>query len=258
MFNIDDLLKPKYPTIKIRRKETTTELLGQKPEDVKYLIVDCDNKAVDLSLLRDYPNVETLYIDGDFANVDDISSLKSLNRLIIRLTSDISLEKLSIPGLKSLSLYRHLNEGFEGLISEKLEYLEIMEMRKLNDLSFIEKAIGLKKLYLMSLPAVEKFPDFGKMPDLYGLKVYELHKLNDVESLTRSNIKYLALTISADKLTGTKLADVLLRMEKLEGADMSLDRSSVRRETVLENALKKVGKAELLNIDMGMANWKLL
>lgn len=257
MLRIDDLPKPKYPTINIRRKETTTELLGQKPEDVKYLIVDVD-KAADLSLLADYPNVEALLVSGDLANVDDISQLKKLSFLSLDLPAVVDLSNIHAPGLKRLSLYRQLNEGFEGLISEKLEYLEIKEMRKLNDLLFIEKAIGLKKLYLMSLPAVEKFPDFGKLPNLYGLKVYELHKLNDIESLTRSNIKYLALTISADKLTGTKLADVLLRMEKLEGADMGLDRSSVRRETVLENALKKAGRAELLNMDMGWENWKLL
>lgn len=174
------------------------------------------------------------------------------------LSSDADLSGVCVPELKSLTVYHRINNGFTELLTDKLEYLALLEMRKLADLSFIEKAAGLKKLYLMSLPAVEKLPDFGKMPNLYGLKVYELHKLNDIESLTRSNIKYLALTLAADKLTGTKLADVLLRMEKLEGADMSLDRSSVRRETVLENALKKVGKAELLNIDMGMANWKLL
>ena len=252
MLRIDDVLKPKFPSIWISRKETTAELLGQKPEDVTYLIVYVD-KAADLSLLADYPKVETLILSGDPANVDGISQLKKLSFLSLDFPAAVDLSNIHAPGLKSLTLYRHLNEGFEGLISEKLEYLEIKEMRKLNDLSFVEKAAGLKKLYLCSLPAVEKLPDLGKMPNLYGLKVYELHKLNDIESLTRSNIKYLALTISADKLTGTKLADVLLRMEKLEGADMGLDRSSVRRETVLENALKKAGKAKLLNIDMGLS-----
>ncbi len=245
-------------TIKIDKKETTVDLGGLSPEKVTELRVYSDDKKADLSMLGGFPNVRSLFVNGDFANVDGISQLKELTALTLRIPAAVDISGVRAPKLKSLSAYQQINEGFFGLLTENIEYLELMEMRKLADLSFVEREAGLKKLYLMSLPAVEKLPDFGKMPNLYGLKVYELHKLNDIESLTRSNIKYLALTISADKLTGTKLADVLLRMEKLEGADMSLDRSSVRRETVLENALKKVGKAELLNIDMGMANWRLL
>lgn len=246
------------PTITIDKKETITDLCGLSPDKVKSLRVYSKNKNADLDFLIDYPNDRELFVNGDFSNVDGISQLKELSQLTLGIPAAVDLSGVQAPKLKSLSLSGQLNEGFEGLISEKLEYLEIMEMRKLDDLSFVEKAAGLKKLYLMSLPAVEKLPDFGKMPQLYGLKVYELHKLNDIEILTRSNIKYLALTISADKLTGTKIADVLLRMKKLEGAEMILDRSGSRRESVLENAMKKAGREELLNMDMSMANWKKL
>lgn len=246
------------PTITIDKKETVADLCGITPDKVTDLRVYSKNKSADLEFLIDYPNVRELFAGGEFANVDGISQLNELTRLALNLPEAVDLSGVRAPGLTSLSLYNQLNEGFEGLISDKLEYLEIMEMRKLSDLSFIEKAAGLKKLYLMSLPDVEKLPDFGKMPQLYGLKVYELHKLNDIERLVRSNIKYLALSISADKLTGTKIADVLLRMEKLEGAEMILDRSGSRRETVLENQLKKAGREELLNMDMSMANWKKL
>lgn len=256
--DISSLPKPVNPTIWIGKKETASDLLGAKPGGVKYLCVYSDNKKADLGFLKEYPNVETLFINGDFASVDGISELKRLNRLILVLSSDADLSGVCVPELKSLTVYHRINNGFTELLTDKLEYLALLEMRKLADLSFIEKAAGLKKLYLMSLPAVEKLPDFGKMPDLYGLKVYELHKLNDVESLTRSNIKYLALTLAADKLSGTKIADVLLRMEKLEGADILLDRSGTGRVKVLENQLKKAGRSELLNMDMSMARWKLL
>lgn len=128
-------------------------------------------------------------------------------------------------------------------------------MRKLADLSFLKQATGLKKLYLMSLPAVEALPNFGKLPNLYGLRLYELHKLNDLEGLTRSNIRFLSVFLSADKLSGTKLADVLLRMEHLEGAYMRLDRSSDRRCNVLENQLKKSGKEQLLDVSCDMDEW---
>ena len=215
-------MMPQKPEIKIGRKETVVELLGAKPEDVKDLAVYSSNKAADLSCLADYPNIETLFVNGDFASIDDISSLKALKSLTIRMTSDTSFNNLYIPGLKKLSVYNKLCEGFEGLLTESPEYLELMDIRKLSDVSFVEGLTGLKKLYLMSLPAVEKLPDLGKMPNLYGLKIYELHKLNDIESLTRSGVRFLSMSLAADKLSGTKLADVLLRMEKLERASMLL------------------------------------
>lgn len=243
---ISDLLKPHNPTIKIGKKETTTDLLGTKPENVKYLCVYANNKQADLDFLKEYPNVETLFVNGDLANVDGISELKRLSRLILLLPAEIDLSRVKVPTLKSLSVYKQINPGFSALLTDKIEYLELMDMRKLSDLSFVEQIMGLKKLYLMSLPAVEVLPDFGKMPNLYGLKIYELHKLNDIESLTRSAIRYLGLTLAADKLSGTKIADVLLRMESLERFSGSLDRS-YKRDNVLDNRLKKAGKSDIWN-----------
>lgn len=244
--DINERLKPKNPTIKIGRNGTDVELLGKKPEGVKILIVYGYTKSAELSLLKDYPNVEKLILNGDFANVDDISSLKSLNWLSLYPDSNITLKNLRIPGLKSLSLNEKLCEGYEGLLTESLEYLELVGIRKLSELSFVEELTGLKKLYLNALSAVEKLPDFGKMPNLYGLKIYELHKLNDIESLARSAIRYLDLTLAADKLSGTKIADVLLRMERLERFSGTLDRS-YKRDDVLENRLEKAGKSDIWN-----------
>ncbi len=55
---------PQKPEIKIGKKETTVELLGAKPEEVTDLAVYSSNKAADLSLLADYPNVATLFLNG--------------------------------------------------------------------------------------------------------------------------------------------------------------------------------------------------
>lgn len=209
---------PKNPTIKIDKDGINAELLGQAPNEVKKLFVYSCVKSAELSLLADYPNVEKLTLIGEFANVDDVSSLKSL--------------------------------------AVKLEYLGLEDMRKLSEISFVEELKGLKKLYLKSLPAIEKLPDFGKMPSLYGLKIYELHKLNDIESLARSSIRYLDLTLAADKLSGTKIADVLLRMERLERFSGKLDRSH-KRDDVLENKLIKSGKSDILNY-FDMDEWLTL
>lgn len=243
---LNNFFKPQNPTITIGNKETAVDFLGQAPEDVKVLSVNSNNKTADLSLLADYPNIEKLFLNGDFANVDGVSELKRLNWLVLVLSASVDLSGVRAQRLKSLSLHERLNNGFEGLLCEGLEYLELYEIRKLTDLSFIEKAAGLKKMYLYSLPAVEKLPDFGKLPNLYALKLYELHKLNDIDSLTRSNLRYLDFALVADKLSGTKLAEVLLGMERLEWALLIPDRSSDRRYSVMENRLRKAGREQLL------------
>lgn len=253
--DVGSLPKPVNPTIRIDKKETAIDLLGTKPEDVTYLCVYSNNKKTDLGFLGEYPNVETLFVNGDFADVDGISELKRLNRLILVLSADVDLSGLCVPELKSLTAYHQINNGFAELLTENVEYLELLEMRRITDLSFIEKAKGLKKLYLCSMPAAEALPDLGKLPNLYGLKLYELHKLNDIESLTRSGLRYLDFALVADKLSGTKIAEVLLCMEHLEWAYMILDRSSDRRYNVLKNRLKKAGMERLLNVSCDMDKW---
>lgn len=246
-------------TIKIDKKETTVDLDGLAADKVKDLRIYTKNKRANLDFLSEYPNVETLFINGDIGNVDGISELKQLTDLKMLLPADVDLSKLGVLKLKSLSVYNQINPGFSSLLTDKLEYLEIMQMRRLSDLSFLENAVGLKKLYLMSLPAVEKFPDFSRLPNLFALKIYELHKLNDIESLIQSAIRFLAFTLAADRLTGTDIAEVLLKMEKLEKADMALlDRSSDRRYNALEKQITKAGKEELLNVNYDFNQWQTL
>ncbi|MDE7400285.1 MAG: hypothetical protein K2N06_12270 [Oscillospiraceae bacterium] len=234
--------------------------LGEhNPDEVNYLRVYADNKTANLDFLADYPNVETLFISGNFANVDGISRLAKLKDLSIILDSPAELTNARVPGLKSLTVYNRINEGFCNLLTESVESLELHEIRKLSDLSFLENVSGLKKLNLLSLPAVESLPDFEKLPNLYALRIYELHKLNNIESLACSNIHYLIMMLAADKLSGTKIADVLLRMERLEKANMVyLDRSSVQRFNVVENKFKKAKRDIPLDAISDYNEWERL
>ncbi len=252
-------MERKIGTIKIDKKETTVDLGGLAPGEVGDLRIYSRNKQADLGLLAAYPHVTELFVNGDFANIDAVSDLKELRSLTMYLPEKADFSGIHGMRLQSLSVSCPIDESFSNLLTDSVENLGLMNIRRLSDLSFVERAAGLKKLYLESLPAVEALPDFGKMPNLYGLKLYELHKLNDIESLARSGVRYLAFTLAADKLSGTKLADVLLRMERLEQADMSLlDRSSIRRYTVLENQLKKSGRAQVLEAALDMGRWELL
>lgn len=245
--------------IRLSRTGTETALGGLPPEKVQYLRVYSGKKTADLDFLKAYPNVTQLFLRGNFANLDAVSGLTGLGSLTMYLSGPVDFSGIQGMALKNLTASCPIDESFSALLTESVENLELMNIRKLADLSFLERAAGLKKLYLSSLPAVETLPDFGKLPNLYGLKLYELHKLSDIGSLTRSAIRCLAVSLSADKLSGTKIAEILLRMERLEQADLrNLDRSGFRRYAVLENRLKKAGREGLLEKSLDMRKWMLL
>ena len=50
-----------------------------------------------------------------------------------------------------------------------------------------------QKLYLQSLPAGQELPALDGLPSLYALKLYELHKLNDLSALSHSCLLYTSL-----------------------------------------------------------------
>lgn len=88
--DIGDIV-PHKPTIKIGKKDIAVDLLGARPEDVRDLGVYSNNKQADLGFLKEYPNVETLFVNGDFANADGISTLKRLSRLTLLLPAEVDL-----------------------------------------------------------------------------------------------------------------------------------------------------------------------
>mgnify|MGYP007025186564 CR=1 FL=1 len=80
----------------------------------------------------------------------------------------------------------------------------------------ISAGSGLCPLYLNGLPGVEALPDFRRLPSIFALNIYELHKLENIDSLKGSGVEYLGFTLAADKLSGTKIAEVLLAMKRLK------------------------------------------
>ncbi len=247
-----------FAEIHIRRQGTTVDLGGMDPEQVTDLRLYSGGKS-DLSLLADYPNVTRLLLRGSFTGIDAVGALKHLRSLRLYPSAPVDCAALAGLSLGELAVCDHMAEHIDALFYPGLRLLEIGGQRRLGDLSFLEGAVGVEKLYLHALPAVETLPDFGKLPKLYALKLYELHRLSDLGSLSRSNIRYLAVSLAADKVTGTRLAETLLAMPRLERANLAcVDRSSPRRYTVLQNQLRKAGRLDLLAEDMDYRTWERL
>ena len=146
-----------YCTAVFWRGGEKIDLNGLKPDAVRCLSVTGERK-VNLSFLRDYPNLEELTLMEKCEGVEVLSGLKQLHTLSLWLSAPVSWDNVSLPGLRVLHLRGEKNGDITPLLTS-ITYLHLEEMRKTEDLApFLTLAPRLQKLYLQSLPAVQKLP----------------------------------------------------------------------------------------------------
>ena len=231
------------------------DLNGLKPDAVRCLSVTGERK-VDLSFLRDYPNLEELTLMEKCEGAEVLSELKHLHTLSLWLSAPVSWDDVSLPGLRVLHLRGEKNGDITPLLSS-ITYLHLEEMRKTEDLApFLTLAPRLQKLYLQSLPAVQVLPELEGLPALYAMKLYELHKLSDLSALSHSHLRYFAASLIADQLSARALADVVLAIPNLEAAALQLADRSERRYGGVQKAFAAAGKSPLLREEISaLTTW---
>ncbi len=191
---------------------------------------------VDLQILNAYPNLKILHLNGKFTGFSHVAALEHLESLALR----------RMP---------YDEDHFNAMMNGRFTSLELFQIRKLTALHFIEKASNLRKLYLSELPSVTALPNLGS---ICALKICDLHKLDDMNSLIDSHVRYLFLSLCADKISGTAIGEILAQMPELEKASVDIDRSP-RRETVIINRLKKCGREHLADTEGFLCeNWSKL
>ena len=92
-----------YCTAVFWRGGEKIDLNGQKPDAVRCLSVTGERK-VNLSFLRDYPNLEELTLMEKCEGVEVLSGLKQLHTLSLWLSAPVSWDNVSLPGLRVLHL----------------------------------------------------------------------------------------------------------------------------------------------------------
>lgn len=219
-------------------------LNGKKPDTVQCLSVTGEKK-VNVSFLREYPNLEELTLMEKCEGIEVLTELTRLHTLTLWLSAPVCWDDVSLPSLRVLHLHGEKNGDITPLLSS-ITYLQLEEMRKTEDLTpFLIPATKLQKLYLRSLPAVQVLPELYSLPDLYALKLYELHKLKDLSALSHSHLRYVAASLIADNLSAKVLADAVMSIPHLEGAALQRVDRSERRYGSIQEAFAAAGKSAL-------------
>lgn len=244
-----------YCTAVFWRGGEKIDLNGVKPDAVQRLSVTGERK-VDLSFLRDYPNLGELTLTEKCEGAEVLFELKQLHTLSLWLSAPVSWDDVSLPGLRVLHLRGEKNGDITPLLSS-ITYLHLEEMRKTEDLApFLTAATRLQKLYLQSLPAVQVLPELDGLSAFYALKLYELHKLSDLSALSHSYLRYFAASLIADQLSARALADAVMAIPNLEAAALQLADRSQRRYGGIQKAFAAAGKSALLREGIGaLTTW---
>jgi len=160
------------------------------------------------------------------------------------------LEGYPKPGFapKIFTVVGHIDERISCFLSDNLLQMTISENRKIQDLSFLEKAPHLQILNLYDLSGITTLP-LSKLPQLSVLHISGLHKLTDMESLTQSNVQYLDIKLSADKVSATRMADVLLRMPSLKALDIGpFNRVQCKKTPIICRQFEKAGRSDVITL----------
>lgn len=194
----------------MKQKSVAVDMTAATKADVKFIHLYSYGGNIDFSLLEGYPN----------------------------------------PGFapKIFTVDGHIDEGISCFLSDNLLRMTISENRKIQDLSFLEKAPHLQILNLYNLSGITTLP-LSKLPQLSVLHISGLHKLTDMESLAQSNVQYLNIKLSADKVSATRMADVLLRMPSLKALNIGpFNLVQCKKTPIIRRQFEKAGRGDVITL----------
>jgi internalin A len=163
------------------------EGLRHLPADLDSLVLGETKTARQFSLtfLREFRNLRKLYLEKHTKDIDVVGELSNLEELTLR---SITLPDLSIllPLANLLSL--DLKLGGTRKLSQlpnigRLRYLELWQIRGLEDIAAVGEVTTLQYLFLQSLRRVERLPDLGRLTKLRRVVLDNMKGLSDLSPL---------------------------------------------------------------------------
>ena len=130
-------------------------------------------------------NLKVLYLNGQQKGIEAISELEKLETAVLSSISTADVNYLTnLQTLWSVQIILGGIKSFHALSSLKsLKYLELFQIRGLNDLSFISEIRSLQHLFIQSQKQVTRLPDFQNNSELRRIYLENLKGLTDLSSL---------------------------------------------------------------------------
>jgi len=143
------------------------------------------SKKPDLAVLARFASLRQIYIEGHTKNIDVLAELTMLEDVTLRSTTTQDLGLLA-PLKRMWSLDIKLGgttnlEAIRGMPG--IKYLELWQIRGLQDVSVISDLPGLQNVFLQALPLVRSLPSLDSLHHLRRLVVESMKGLRDLSVL---------------------------------------------------------------------------
>ncbi|GAB2805684.1 hypothetical protein [Ferruginibacter profundus] len=153
-------------------------------------ITKTKSNAIDLLYLKDYTNLKTLQIDGQWKNIAAIGQLKKLNTLYLSLPEKVSLDFINhTKGLKSLYLLGGSRENINEIEQNNIEELKIEGVRRFSNFNTIAHFSKLSKLRLADESQLKNIHFTTRMSKLTDISIANCKSLHTISGLV--NVPHL-------------------------------------------------------------------
>ncbi|EMJ53963.1 hypothetical protein [Leptospira interrogans] len=180
---ISNLSKLKFLEVDIFGVDSFDFLSYLSNQIVTLFLGPTNSKKPNLRFLETFRNLRDLQIDGHNKNIEVISKLLEIQNLTLR-----SITSLDISFLEEL---KNLNIKLGGISDlsaisgmKRIQYLELWQIRKLEDIGVISSLQGLREFFLQSLPNVSKIPSLEKSENLKTIRLENMKGLKDFKFLS--------------------------------------------------------------------------
>ncbi|MCM3006096.1 leucine-rich repeat domain-containing protein [Priestia koreensis] len=162
------------------------DILSHIPDTLEKLVLG-KTKSTKPALyeLKRFKNLKTLFLIGHKKGIEALSSLENIEKLTL---TSVSINDftflLPLHKLWYLSINFGSVNSFSALgILHSIKYLELFQIRKVEDLSFISFATNLQYLSLGNLPNVSVLPALNDLTHLRKIELENMKGLKDLSSL---------------------------------------------------------------------------
>ena len=159
-------------------------------------IGETKSTAVDLSFIKEFNNLTTLWIDGMKKGLESASELSKLERLTFRGIKMNNLDLINnLENLKQLRLLFGSYKNLDAISNVKsLKTLEISRTRQIPNYDFLKAMENLNSLYFEGMSKMEKLPNLSGLTNLKRIQIENNSRLIDITNLNQlSNLETFLL-----------------------------------------------------------------
>lgn len=188
-------------------------------------IEETKSKAVDLSFIKEFKDLESLYIDGMKKGLENVKYLKKIKQLTFRGVKMDDLEFLSdLNNLEELNLlfgsYKSLNSVAK---LKQLKSIEFSRVRQIPNFDFLNSLENLESIEFEGMSKMEKMPNLSKLTRLKKIHINNNLRLQDIKSIEKiTNLKLIQLSFAENSKAAERknlidqTVDILLNSKSIE------------------------------------------